>query len=507
MFNQKVLCIGNNTEDTDKRTTLLAQQNKAPNNGIINSIEFIPVVSGYYHTSILDLSFGEIVAISKHFDLIVFLDQPKETWSHWKPLLSTYKIMLELEKLGLNVVYKENKNVKNYLEFFNSIDNNKSFCIYPWIEITEERGYLLTCARGLDHVTKFDELKDWRTDPHFGAIRNKMLKGERLENNCKVCYEHEDKKIESYRQFETKEWLAKLDISSFEDLEKITHPHYYEIRLSNKCNIMCRGCKPEHSHLIDREFKKFNIKFPQEQTFQYSKLDRINIETLNSKVRVYLTGGEPTVIPEVYEFMEKCIAAGKTDFDFTLGINAAKISTRFLELANNFQNLNFSVSLDGFGLVNDYWRWGTSWDKVIKNTKLLQSHGHTISINCVPGIYNVTNLHLLYEFLDKEFPHTGIYLQINRVGFQSAYNHPNSDMVVESMARCKQTKTYYTDGKSNKTAIDSLYDYYSSKPECDLQSLKEFFEYNDKLDAARNSRLGDYIPELEACRKYIGGIV
>jgi hypothetical protein len=92
------------------------------------------------------------------------------------------------------------------------------------------------------------------------------------------------------------------------------------------------------------------------------------------------------------------------------------------------------------------------------------------------------------------------------MGFQSAYNHPNHDLVVESMAKCKQTRMYYTDGKSNKTAIDSLYDYYSKRPACDLVELKNFFLYNDQLDHARNSRLGDYIPELEECRKYILGV-
>ena len=59
----------------------------------------------------------------------------------------------------------------------------------------------------------------------------------------------------------------KLDLSSYKAdllqienyLNNITHPYYYEIRLSNKCNLMCRSCKPEHSHLIDREYKKFNI--------------------------------------------------------------------------------------------------------------------------------------------------------------------------------------------------------------------------------------------------------
>ena len=506
MFNKKILCLGNNSKDTNWLTQNLADKDNTQNNGLIGSGEFVPKDFGYYHTSILDLSFGQIIATAKHFDSIVLLDQPKESWSHWKPLLSTYKLMLELDKLKYDTVYKNNQNIKKYQEFSKEIENNKSFCIYPWINLVEGNGHLVTCARGQDHVTTFAELKNWRTDPNFMQIREKMIRGERLPSNCQTCYDYEDKNIESYRQFETKEWLAKLDINSFEDLEKITQPYYYEIRLSNKCNIMCRSCRPEHSHLIDQEFKKFKITYPFTQTFKYSNLDRIDIETLSPQVRVYLTGGEPTVIPEVYEFMQKCIAAGRTDFDFTLGTNAAKISPKFLKLASNFKNLNFSVSLDGYGQINDYWRWGTEWDTVIKNTKLLESQGHTISINCVPGIYNVTNLHLLFEFLDQEFPHAGIYLQINYVSFQSAYNHPNHDMVLESMSKCKQTKMYYTDGKSNKTAIDSLYDYYSTKPVCDTVALKEFFVYNDQLDSARNSKLGDYIPELEECRKYILGV-
>lgn len=147
--------------------------------------------------------------------------------------------------------------------------------------------------------------------------------------------------------------------------------------------------------------------------------------------------------------------------------------------------------------------WGTHWDNIIKNAKLLESMGHIISINCVPGIYNVTNLHLLYEFLDKEFPHTTLYLQLNYFPRNSAFNHPNSKMVVESMARCKQTKVYHSNGKSNKSVIDALYEHHLAEPKFNVNDLRDFFEFNDQLDNARNSKLGDYIPELEECRKYI----
>jgi len=330
-----------------------------------------------------------------------------------------------------------------------------------------------------------------------------MLAGEKTDR-CNYCYDLESRGIESYRQFETKDWAAKLNLQSIEDVKKITHPYYYEIRLSNKCNLMCRGCKPEWSHLIAKEFAENNIEHPVEQILEYSSLDVVNIETLTPQSRIYLTGGEPTVMAEVYEFMRKCVSANKTDFDFTLGTNAQAITPAFVELARNFKGMNFAVSLDGYGKVNDYWRWKSDWETITGNMKTLESEGHNVSINIVPGIYNATNLHLLYEYLDQEFPMAGMYLQINHNPWQSVFNHPNKEMVMESMERCRKTGVYLTDGKSNRTTIDSIYNHYANPNfEYDPVALREFFVYNDKLDKARGSRLGDYIPELEECRSLV----
>jgi pyruvate-formate lyase-activating enzyme len=503
MFNKKILCLGNNDADTDIRTSQLAITNQTINHGLIVDAGFTPSQSGYYHTSLLDIPSGVIPRLAQHFDTVILLDQPVSQWSHWKPLLTCYKVMIELENLGIHTVYRENENIKKYQTFDQFLKENKSFCIYPWINLCEESGHLTVCARSKAKITTIEELTDWQTDLNYQLIRQSMLEGKQLPKHCSVCYDYEAKDIESYRQFETKEWIGQLDLNSLEDLNNITHPYYYEIRLSNKCNLMCRGCKPEWSHLIDQEYKKFNITYPYGQSWEYSNLDRINIATLNKKSRVYLTGGEPTIMAEVLDFMRQCIDQGRTDFDFSLTTNGQKISPRFLELADHFTNMNFAFSLDGYGQVNNYWRWGSEWNTVINNARLLANRGHNININTVPGIYNVTNLHLLFEFLDQEFPFVRMYLQLNYNGIQSAFNHPNNELVLESMKRCQQTNIYKADGKSTKSGIDTLHDYYSANPTCDLTSLKGFFEYNDQLDRARNVQLANYIPELEACRSLI----
>lgn len=504
MFDKKILCLGNNDESTDHMVSELAQRDCTINHGLVVNDDFVPVVPGYYHTTVVDIPYGQIIQLSKEFDVVVFLDQPQSAWSNWKPFLSTYKIMVELDNQGKQVVYQQNNNVQKIKEFETFVKTNQSFCIYPWINYTEENGQGSLCVRTSQRFSHSIPIENWQHNKVLQPFRDKMLVGQRVEDFCTKCYDYEAKGIESYRQFETKEWVAKLGLTSIDDIEKIDQPYYYELRLSNKCNLMCRGCIPQHSHLIEQEFRQHNIVSDKLLTpAKYSSIDVINIEQLNPLVRVYLTGGDPTVIPEVYTFMQRCIKANRTDFEFTLGINAQKISDKFLELTDHFSNLNFSISLDGYGLINDYWRWGSDFDTVIKNTKLLASRGHNISINTVPGIYNVTNLHLLYEFLDQEFPHTSVYSQINYLPFQSPYNHPNVDLCLTSLEKVKKTNMYFSDGKSNKTAIDSLYNHYINRPQCDWAALQEFFNYNDKLDQVRGSKLGDYIPELEACRELL----
>jgi len=107
MRNQKILCIGSNSLDTDKRVTNLAHKNDSVNHGLIVSNDFVPEISGYYHTSIVDLPAGEIIKLAKKFNNIILLDQPLSEWSHETVLKSTVAVMIELDNLGLPTKYKK----------------------------------------------------------------------------------------------------------------------------------------------------------------------------------------------------------------------------------------------------------------------------------------------------------------------------------------------------------------------------------------------------------------
>lgn len=503
---KKTLFLGNNDEVSDLEVLRLSEKNGIKNYGLLTDPEFVPNLAGYYHSSVTDIPFGKLLLLAQRFDIIVMLDQPQSQWSHWKCLSATYKLMVKLEDLKKVTIFRDNANSKKIFYWEDLVYNkNKSFCIYPWINFNNTGTKLLLCSRSSKKITTVEQLQDWSTDPDYNVIRNQMLEGTRLPEHCSTCYKYEDLGIESYRQFETLDWVSQLDLDSVEDLKKIDRPYYYEVLLGNHCNIKCRGCQPAYSNPIGIESKKFNIVPPIQLNWESAtpSIDQIDIDKLNEKSQVYFQGGEPTIMPEVLEFMKRCLKKNKINFDLSMCTNGVKISDKFLKLVSNFPNTNFSFSIDGFSRINDYWRSGSQWNTVIANAKLLQSHGHAISINTVPGIYNVTNLHLLFEFLEREFPFTTVYMQINYLTWQSVYNHPNADLVMKSMEKCMNTAIYQSNGKSCKTAIDSIYKHYSSNPICNIDDLRAFFNYNDQLDHARGVRLADYIPELEAARSLI----
>jgi sulfatase maturation enzyme AslB (radical SAM superfamily) len=502
----RILVLGNNDESTDQLVSDIAQKYHSVNHGLITDPDFDPVHMGFYHTTVVDVPQGKLINLAQRFDTVVMADQPVSQWSHWKCFQATFKLMTMLEELNQHTVFQQNKNVKKLSYWTDLLFNkNKSFCIYPWINFHSIGQDLKLCARDQDVVTTLDKFQDWNTDENYNVIRHKMLQGDLLPSHCKTCYHYEEIGIESYRQFETLDWVTRLDLDSIEDLNTLRHPHFYESHMGNNCNIKCRGCSPAASAPLAKEYKKFKIISPilTDIIPKAASIDQINIDDLDKKTSVYFQGGEPTIMPEVAEFMRRCIAKNRTDFFLTMCTNGVKFSDEFLDLFSHFSNTNLSFSLDGYGKINDYWRSGSRWNRVIANAHLLQSLGHSVSINTVPGIYNVTNLHLLFEFLDKEFPFTAVYLQINYFSWQSAYNHPNAKMVIDSMRKCQQTSIYNSNGKSCKSGIDSILNHYLNDPVCDLQGLKDFFAYNDQLDQARGVRLADYIPELEAARSLI----
>jgi len=165
-----------------------------------------------------------------------------------------------------------------------------------------------------------------------------------------------------------------------------------------------------------------------------------------------------------------------------------------------------NCSVDGVGKVNEYQRWLLDSELQKKNILEFYKQGHHIHITHVVSIYNVSTIGDTFSFFDSEFPFASVQLQWASFKEQilSPYNHPNKKLVLKSLEKAKQSRCYWHNESGTTEIINNLYKFYENVHlPINTEKLKKFFWYNDNLDYMRGSKLIDYIPTLEECRKYI----
>lgn len=485
--NKKILCLGNNTEDTDILARKFSYNNNVDYHGLITNL--IDMHPGCYQTSFYDIPYGDLIELITRVDALIILDQTKDSYPDAYGFYKT----ISIGKQFTEKVTFIDQSMAHTLE--DVIKENKSLCILPFIQSVPINNKNHACCRSPKALSDFDPAIEYVNDEGRNQLKSKMLSGEKSPEHCAICYDLEDKNITSPRIIQTIEWANRLNITSLEELKSIDAPVYYEVRASNKCNLLCRSCGPNWSNLIDEENKKINFFISNDYT--YNGYEHVNIENIQ---RLYISGGEPTISEELYQFLETCIAKGKTDFEIQINTNAVNLSTKFKSLIKHFTNVSFNVSVDGFEKVNQYVRWPTKWNKLVDNIDYLFDN-HTISFNCVVSIYTINSLYDLINFISDRYKNSTY--QITNAQFDndilSPYNHPNREVILSTLTSIKQTELY-KNNQTIKSQIDSYYQWYANNFAIDMTKLRLFFEYNDLLDRSRNVRLIDYIPELEACR-------
>ena len=493
-LSKKILCLGNNSQDTNIKTQKIATTNSKKYHGLIT--EIIPIVDGYYQTSVYDIEYGKLIELIKLFDEVIILDQTKAEWGHSDAFYNTIRIAKQAAEF-VKVTWLDQTYSDNITVFEKLVNTNKSFCIFPFIELLVNNGSTTVCCRSSTPITKLSALTNFQTDAEYKKIRDSMLAGELLPKHCGTCYNYESNGMISARQQETVEWANRLNLTSINELANITSPAYYEVRASNVCNLQCRMCGPESSNLIEKEYKTIGL-YKNNTPIEYTDFKFIDFTNLK---KLCVAGGEPTAMPEFYEFLQTCIDQNNTSFEFLVTTNANKISKKLLNLFAQFDNLQFVVSIDGLDDVNHYIRWPSEWMSTINNVHNLKKQGHNVSFNTTVSIYNITNLYLLLKFFDTEFPKSLVHCSLAESidDILSPFLFWGS---IDTLNNIINLNCYKNDPML-KSFIDGLIAHFNNINSIDVVRLTKFFEFNDKLDSSRNVQLIDYIPELDNCRKYI----
>ena len=361
----------------------------------------------------------------------------------------------------------------------------KNFCILPFIHLaTTTEGTCRLCCKVSKHDTinkpdgtpynvNVDSIDEIWTSEHYTEIRSRVMSDEQLPE-CATCWREEeifssdwskDRKDElpSKRRIENQKWLHREKTRLLDDWQTVVDDpeiRYFDIRLSNLCNLKCRMCWPHFSSQIVKEQKQFaqaglptHYKNYDVQEWDTELLWQGIENNLVAVEEITFVGGEPTLHEGIDQLLDQLVETGQSkDIRLKFTTNLTNIQPKTLEYMRHFKNTVINGSIDGVGATNDYIRYPSDWKTIEKNIfKLLTlcrkqyDHLHSTSLTLTPviQIYNVFNIHDLvkwyvtswlniyhkskkYFILNMDLLYDPSYLSVNRLnttGKQHWYEH------------------------------------------------------------------------------------
>lgn len=233
-------------------------------------------------------------------------------------------------------------------------------------------------------------------------------------DSCQKCFTEESKGIKSKRYWETEVWSQRLNI---DDRIKMMNSDgtmpvdipYFDLRLGNLCNLKCIMCSPHDSSAWIKDWKLQSPMYSNHLLKEDQHWDRKMdytwyqkgsfIESMKHQVKnikeLYFAGGEPLLIPEHYNILQWLVDGGYSkDVILRYNSNGTEISQELLCLWEKFKLVKFNLSIDAYGDKNDYIRYPSEWNSIVKNLHKLDNTGNNITVNLACAVQAMNILYL-----------------------------------------------------------------------------------------------------------------
>lgn len=316
---------------------------------------------------------------------------------------------------------------------------SKTFCSYPWRhQYVHTTGHQKICCMSEDNITKENQydhynmtrdqmLDSWNSE-YMKNIRLKMIAGEQI-TNCQKCVAAESQGLTSMRTVDNKEnFIAATNKDGSVDHD----PTMLELHFGNTCNLQCKMCSQQFSHMIGKELLKMGEQDPEflkwvkkesgvlnnwtgelDIAYDWYKNEKIKksiFEHVSKNVRdLTVIGGEPTIIKEFYELLEYC-SVQNTLQDKTLMIttNMTNINKNLSTWLGNVEHFMIHASIDGLDARNRYIRYPCDWNSVLKTMafykETIKKHKNgRFSFAPAIQLLNIDQLPELCEFFLENF--------------------------------------------------------------------------------------------------------
>jgi len=297
----------------------------------------------------------------------------------------------------------------------------KKFCPHLWQHFSmETNGEVKFCCEAIQLESNFHDtsLKEIFNNDEYNKKRQQLLDGVEIPE-CHQCWYKENQGLKSKRLLDM-EFVRDDFVERFEKWQSGEEiiPDYYNIQASNTCNFACIMCSPVWSsslYSLTKDSKNKPSRFDSDVYKERNNLSQNpnfwkGLQEVDHKLnRLYLTGGEPFMVKELWHYIETLVERDLAkNIDFWCSTNASMITEKQLKLLSNFNFVDLNLSIDGYGEVNEYLRFKSNWTNLDNQISILakkaqESHNFMIGIVPVVSALSIESLPRLIKWYCNKF--------------------------------------------------------------------------------------------------------
>lgn len=281
--------------------------------------------------------------------------------------------------------------------------NQSVECVYPWNGLTvRPDGTAIPCCmyndqENLNFKNSNLSIENLRDSSAWKNIRTGML-NDKFPTGCANCKDDEGLGLQSLRLNGLKRFIPIKTAEA--DKIKIL-----EMAFSNLCDSACLHCSSYFSskwgsedYIHGRSIEKSKIQIN----------DNLDNEDLSGVEILKIIGGEPLL--EQGKFTALLERINLENCSIKLCTNGRHFpNPQLLEKLVQAKNLLFVISVDGIDSLNDWYRWPSKWEEIVKTidiveNKLCHLPNVYFHLHCCINVYNVFYLEEIINYFRNTWP-------------------------------------------------------------------------------------------------------
>lgn len=410
---------------------------------------------------------------------------------------------------------------------------SSNFCVIPWVGLASKPngtaricclmgdGGVLKDSNGTPYNFRNAKFDDIYNNENYKEVRQSMLNNEQ-HDLCKTCWVREDSNDRtSSRRIHSNKMYPEFDIDiaksvTSKDGSSSYTPSYYDLRFGNLCNLKCVMCHPSSSNMWYEDFVLLNNKTSYNDSGTQVTLNRVgkklsdggayswwqsdvfwnNLESKMQNIKhLYFVGGEPMLINPHYDFLEKLVNADLAkNIRLEYDTNLTNVHQRAIDLWKHFEYVELRVSLEDYGIQNDYIRFPSKWHIIDRNIKRIESLGLPnlyLAFSITWQVLNSFTITNLLEYLRK-YDESAIRILSEPEEFDVAFLSKDVKLKIAD-----HYQTWAASDRWRNKKVKPLLKYIESNLDNYEERWKhQFFKTVETLDNSRNTDWKEVFPTL-----------